>query len=221
MNKVALFDFCETIANFQTADAYVDYIREQTKNCEMLMKDNFRILLRKTKILGILEKLFPKSSINKRLVLWQLKGLEKQLLERYAEEYYINIIKPNFIVVIIEKLRELQNEGWRIVLVSAGYEIYLKYFARDFNIREEDIIAVKIKFNHNICNGTFDGGDRLWDKTEKLNSKIDKDKVFSIAFSDSISDLPMLNWVNKGYVVRRRDKEKWSNNYNFEEILWM
>ena len=27
MNKVALFDFCETIANFQTADAYVDFVR--------------------------------------------------------------------------------------------------------------------------------------------------------------------------------------------------
>ena len=27
MKKIALFDFCETIANFQTADAFVDFVR--------------------------------------------------------------------------------------------------------------------------------------------------------------------------------------------------
>lgn len=218
--KVAIFDFCETLANFQTADAYVEYIRERFGNKSMKNKERFRVFLRKTKVMAIANVLFPKGSMNKRLVLWQLKGFSKSELEQYARLYYERKIKPNLIVKIIDELKQLQLLNWRIVIASAGYEIYLKYFCDDFCIPLQDLIAVKIKFKNDICMGSFDGGDRLWDKTDKLESLLDRKSVVIRAYSDSISDLPLLSWADEAYAVRRIDRQEWSKKYNFKEIVW-
>lgn len=218
--KIALFDFCETLANFQTADAFVQFVRESSNSPRMQRKEIFRQTLYKTRIISILMRLFRKSSINKRLILWQLKGFRESELERLAESYYYTKVKPNLISPVIKELIRLQMNGWRIVIVSAGYEIYLKYFCHDYCISEKNLISVKIKFTNRICDGCFDGGDRLWDKTQKLDQIYSKEKIESIAYSDSISDLPLLTWANKGVVVRRHDKKSWSEKYNFKEIIW-
>lgn len=61
---------------------------------------------------------------------------------------------------------------------------------------------MKIKFKNDICMGSFDGGDRLWDKTDKLESLLDRKSVVIRAYSDSISDLPLLSWADEAYAVR-------------------
>lgn len=218
--KVALFDFCETIANFQTADTFVHYVRGRTDNKLMIKKEKIRKFLRNIKALAILDKLFRHSSINKRLVLWQLKGFDKNELEIFAKSYYYDVIKKNFITEVIDELRNLKQNNWRIIIISAGYEIYLKYFCFDFGIPLENLISVKIKYKEDRCLGIFDGGDRLWDKTKKLDALLNRKNIESIAFSDSISDLPMLLWADEGCVVRRADKRSWAHDYKFKEILW-
>lgn len=218
--KLALFDFCETLANFQTADAFIKYVREHTNSSSMNLKENIRILLVRIKLITILERLFRHSSINKRLVLWQLKGFSSKELELHAESYYKNVIKTNLINEVVEELLRLKKSNWSILIVSAGYDIYLKYFCLDFGIPLDNLIAVKIKFEEGICMGVFDGGDRLWDKTEKLDQRYQKSNVKSIAYSDSISDVPLLQWANEGVVVRRVDKNRWDSEFKYREILW-
>ena len=220
MNKVALFDFCETIANFQTADNFVKYVREQSNNSKMIRKEAVRQFLLRIKLIYVLSVLLDRSSINKRFVLWQLKGFNRAELEQYAKSYYRDAIKPNLINNILEELLRLQQNNWRIVIVSAGYEIYLKYFCQEYAIPMEDLISVKIKFKKGKCLGVFDGGDRLWDKTKKLEELFDRRKIYSVAYSDSMSDLPLLKWANEGIVVQRKDKPKWASKYNLKEILW-
>lgn len=219
--KVALFDFCETIANFQTADAYVKYVRDHYGNKRTRCIEKLRTLLSRTYILFALSIVFAKGSINKRMVLLQLKGYSINVLEKYAKEYYECEIRPNLIHMVVNELIKLRDDGWKIVLVSAGYEIYLKYFANEYNIQMENVISVRIKFKNGICYGTFDGGDRLWDKTEQLDKKFDRSEIQSIAYSDSPSDLPLLLWAKDGVVVRRRDRNgEWYKNFNFREIIW-
>lgn len=218
--KVALFDFCETLANFQTADEFVRYVRERTKNKMMFRKEKFRLFLRKCRVETLVTLFFRHLSFNKRLVLWQLKGFSESQIEKYAEEYYNKVVRPNLINETVEELKKLQTEGYEICIVSAGYEIYLKYFCKEFEIPLKNIIAVKIKFESGKCMGCFDGGDRLWDKTDKLNERYDRDLVESIAYSDSKTDLPLLKWAKEGVVVCRKDKKSWAKEYNFKEILW-
>lgn len=218
--KVVLFDFCETLVNFQTADAFVDYIRLESNYKRMKIKENFRIFLVNTRLLYVFARIFPRSSINKRIKLWQLKGMDNSIIEHYAESYYNNIVKSNLIVNMIDILHDYQKKGWTVFIVSGGYEIYLKYFCIENAIPLKNLISVKIKTKGNTCLGCFDGGDRLWDKTTKLDEILNRKMIYSVAYSDSITDLPLLKWANKGVVVRRKDKKRWFNNYNFEEIIW-
>ena len=39
------------------------------------------------------------------------------------------------------------------------------------------------------------------------------------SYSDSISDIPILNIAQNAYVVSQKH-QSWVNNYNYKEILW-
>ena len=41
----------------------------------------------------------------------------------------------------------------------------------------------------------------------------------SIAYSDSISDLPLLQWADEGVVVSRHKSQAWAKTYGFTEIV--
>ena len=98
-DKWSLFDFCETLVTFQTADAYVHYIRRKTGNRRMILLDGLHRLLKTFRVVNLAERITGnKRSINKRLVLYQLNGFSKQVLERYAKEYYQECIKQTLSV---------------------------------------------------------------------------------------------------------------------------
>ncbi len=220
MNKVALFDFCETIANFQTADAYVDFVRERLNDSRMCRLEKVQRFLRTIKVIQIIEKLTKyRFSINKRIKLWQLRGHNLSELQALAKDYYLERIKPNFIPEMVEKLLELKIQGYSIFLVSGGYDIYLHYFAEENGL--SGVISTRIGFKEDFCTGKFDGIDCLRDGKPKLLNKFFSSKpIFSVAFSDSKSDLPFLKWVNEGYVISRNKHQEWSTENKLKEIIW-
>ena len=220
MNKIALFDFCETIANFQTADAYVDFVRERLSDSRMCRLERMQHFLRAIKFIQIIEKFTRyRFSINKRIKLWQLRGHNLSELQALAKEYYQEKIKPNFIPEMIERLFELKARGYSVFLVSGGYDIYLSYFAEENDL--SGVISTKVGFKGDVCTGKFDGIDCLRDgKTKLLNKYFSSKPAFSVAFSDSITDLPFLKWADEGYVVSRDKHQVWSTNNNFKEIIW-
>ena len=221
MNKVALFDFCETLTDFQTADAYVDYVRKHIGTARMKRIETIQQVLVKTKIIRAFEKLTcNKYSLNKHLKLYQLKGLLRDSLETMAKYYYEEEIKPHFIDEVLCILQERKKQGWEIVLVSGGYDIYLKYFAQEFGINK--VISTRIKFNGLQCQGNFDGMDCLNENKVMLLNKIYGKCIFieSEAYSDSKNDLPFLNWADKGFVISKDTHQSWIDNYSYNEIIW-
>ena len=221
MNKVALFDFCETIANFQTADAYVDFVREKLSDQRMCKLERAQNTLRKYKIIQLFDKITRyKLSINKRIKLWQLKGHSVDELQNLAREYYIEKIKPNLIPELIDKLNELKESNYNVYLVSGGYDLYLQYFAEDCDL--SGVISTKIGFKKGICTGKIDGIDCLREgKTRLLNQFFLCKPDYSLAFSDSISDLPFLKWADEGVVISRQKHQMWSTNNKLKEIIWI
>ena len=123
--KIAIFDFCETIVRFQSADAYIKYVlKRECKNVE----------LRHGKINSLINKVwfhFFNASISKNRLLKQLKGIDEEKLNQYANDYYEEIIVPGLIPETIEYLKKLQTEGYFIVIASAGFGIYIKYFTKE------------------------------------------------------------------------------------------
>ena len=218
MNKVALFDFCETIANFQTADAYVRYVQSHSAPTNNGVRLLYTIL-NQSRILGIVRRLKPKGSIDKRFILKQMKGRTYEEMDRLAEDYYKNKIKPNMIAPVVSELKRLQSEGYVIYVISAGYDIYLKYFVRDFKVN--GLLSTKIDFKNGICTGLFDGQDCMFEyKIDYINSMIKGDRSQWLAFSDSATDLPMLELVGHPIVISRGKSQKWAEKKGFEQIIW-
>lgn len=219
--KVALFDFCETLVDFQTADSFVDFVRRKTFDKRMLRLEKIQQLLCRSKILQLIDKItFYRFSINKRIKLYQLKGFTERELDGFAVEYYNVEIKNHFISNMLAKLKEFQNQGYTVGIVSGGYGIYERLFVKEFGV--DFLLCSNLKMgDNNICTGKMKGKDCLQNnKLTYLNEYFKKKPSFSVAFTDSKSDLPFLRWATKGVVVSRHISQKWVLTNNFEEIIW-
>lgn len=218
MNKVALFDFCETIANFQTADAYVRYVQSHSTPTNIAVRLIYNIL-NQSRILGVVRRLNPKGSIDKRFILKQMKGRTYEEMDCLAKDYYVNKIKPSMIEPVVAELKRLQSDGYSIFVISAGYDIYLKYFIEDFKI--DGLLSTKVEFKDGICTGKFDGQDCMFDhKIDYINSTIKGDHSQWLAFSDSVTDLPMLELVGNPVAISRNKSQRWAEKRNMKQIIW-
>lgn len=220
-DKVALFDFCETLVDFQTADAYVNYVREKSQNKRMQKIERTQSFLVNTRVMMLLEKLtFGRFAINKRLKLSQLKGFNYEELDNYARDYYYEKIQPHLITPILEELKSLKNQGFKVGIVSGGYGIYEKLFVKDYGL--DFLLCSNIQIGSNgICTGKMEGKDCMNEnKIEYLERYFDNTPQYTVSYSDSISDLPFLRWANDGVVVSRGKHQIWVDKYNFKEIVW-
>jgi HAD superfamily phosphoserine phosphatase-like hydrolase len=180
-------------------------------------------ILTKTYIIRILNKLFPKATINKRLILLQLYGLSFETLNGLALEYHNECIKPSLILPLLDELKKIKMGGGKIWIVSGGYDIYIKHFVREFGL--DGYLSSRIKFSaKNKCLGRMSGIDCMGENKTLLLKKhmpVSKsDLSSSCAFSDSKTDLPLLNYVGTGVVVSKSLSQKWAAENNLKEIIW-
>ena len=218
MNKVALFDFCETIANFQTADPYVWYV---VKKCG---KDNTRLALllkglNKLKIDAILFKLG--FNLYKKLVLYQLKGISEKTLLEEGTHYYNELIKPNLIKEVLSEIEKLKSNGYKLFVVSGGYDVYLKDFVNEYHF--EGLICSMLSFRDSFFTGHLENADCMGgEKVKRLRDYFscnDMKSIDAISFSDSLSDKPMLDFTRTAVVVGRKDNN-WRRAYKYNFKQW-
>lgn len=217
--KWALFDFCETLVNFQTADAFVDYVRMTTKSKRMMMLSFLIRIMNKIKVFTLIDKLVgDQLYLLKRCVLWQLRGFSEAKLECYAKEYYDSRIRPNLINLVVDRMLELKKGGFKVLLVSGGYSIYVKYFVNEYSL--DGLIANEIDFKKQKCLGRIKGVNCMnKNKPILLDAFFVCKPQYTEAYSDSITDIPFLRWANKGVVVSKGKHQEWCGRYNFEEIV--
>lgn len=215
--RIALFDFCETIVKFQSADPYVWYVVKKynkEKTCLALLLKCMKVL----KLDAILFKLG--SNIYKRLVLFQLKGISENTLLKEGTHYYNELIKPNLIQDVLSEIYSLKASGYKLYIVSGGYNVYLKDFVKDFNF--DGLICSNLLFSDSIFTGRLDQADCMgMEKVKRLRyyfSCNDMKSIDSVSFSDSLSDKPMLDFTRKAVVVGRKDNNwRRANNYIFKQ----
>ena len=192
--KVTLFDFCDTLIGFQTADEYVLFT------------------------LGVLQRK-PSTAYDKFQLLRLLKGLDRKFLEETAKDYYFQRIRPWVNKPIVEKLIDYEKRGYETYIVSGGYGIYISHFASEYNISgviSNDFLYIDDLFTGEIVEPDCMGGEKI----RRLNLLFkDREIVESVSFSDSVSDLPLLKWANRGIVVSKVAHRDWAKNNGFEEIL--
>lgn len=219
--KVALFDFCETLANFQTADPFVHFCAKNAPSKKYQRRLFILSFLNSIKLIPFIQKVTGVVSLNKLLTLRAIKGLSESFVKQCGVEYYLSIVKPNLIGVTIEELLLRQKEGFSIYIVSGGYDAYLTSFIGDYNIPLNNLLCSTIQYENGICTGRLQGRDCMNEQKVKVLEKvITSDSIFSVAYSDSISDLPMMKWADEGVVVRNSELTSWDVKHDFKEIIW-
>lgn len=217
--NIVIFDFCETLVNFQTADAFVNYVRDKLNNELIDKRECINQKLRKYKILFYLERMTRyKLSLLKRIKLYQLRGVSKDVLEELSMLYYQELIKPNLINKTNEILKKYIQDGFEVWIVSGGYGIYLRHYVEEFNVSK--LISSNIEIKENKCTGFLDGLDCMNKNKVILTMKeIGESKVNILAsYSDSITDIPILSLARHPFVISKT-KQKWAFDNNFREIV--
>lgn len=200
--EIIVFDFCKTIVNIESADDF----------CIFALKSQKKTLLYIfSKIINsfLIKKILLSLDVNiKKLLLSLLKGIPKNHLKKIGKKYS-EIIKQDYLnSEIFKKFLSANEQDKEILVISAGYSIYLKPF---FSKYECSIIANDFLYTDGIFTGKIIKKDcygeekllRLREHFSEL-SKI----VIEDCYSDSMSDLPIFNisknkfFVNKNNIKR-------------------
>lgn len=220
--RIAIFDFCETLVSFQTANPYIDYICESKGGIRNLLYKTYKFVNR-TKIISLIYRLIIGHGSGKRLPALFTTGITKEEMEKLAESYYINKIRPFIIWPIIDVLKTRRKEGYELFIISGGYDIYINFFANEFNI--DHVIANKFIFKSNICSGKYESECMNENKVKLFYKEFNYknyDLSKSFVYTDSITDMPLLLMVDNRVVVSRNKHQKWATSENgiTQEIIW-
>lgn len=214
MPNISIFDFCETLVDKQTGDAFVEYVLRDKNKWFSLLK----YYLFKTKLYWVLSKCLNITSSKVR-VLGLLKGMPYEYLDGQAK-YYCEGLINNHQTLIVSHLLAEHAKGHKVFIVSGGYSLYLKYFFPDVI---DHLISSDISFTDGICDGKMVGLDCLGlNKIIKLKQIIGKDELYqseTTFYSDHHSDLPLLLMVDNGIAISDKVSQKWARKYGLQEII--
>lgn len=216
--RLVIFDFCGTLISFQTADRYVTFcVKRLQENRVVQNRHRLIQLMDKLRIFKIYNRIFRGNNWRKRMILWQLKGVSFGICDQFARDYLEEELLPNVVVPVLEKLKEHLAQKDRVVILSGGYDIYIKYFAAHFGINE--YVSSKIAFKNNRCLGKMDGKDCMRaNKIEYIQPLLKGGAT--MCYTDSMSDLPILELVDEPIVVSKNTPQQWATEHNYLQIIW-
>lgn len=224
MKKISLFDFCQTLCDFETADPFVDYVKEHVELTQrMLVISRMMSIFNRigvNYVFDVIGHIFH-YSINKKLLLLELKGLEKETIDKLALDYYKCKIKPHLIPEMISILKTEKNSGNEIAIVSASYYPFLRIFCADFNV--DYLVTNEFSYNEdNVFEGKICDKDCIYkNKVSRLRTVLkDKSYIVVSSYGDSMSDAPILSIAEQGFVVSHKYHKPWVEKTSFKEIIW-
>lgn len=205
MNGIVYFDFCNTLVSFETANEFVRYVIS-FEGTRSRFSSLIRNLISELHLLNIINSFHRSISVNKALWLYQLKGLSVECIHNYALSFYQERIKPALISPTIDKLIWYKDNNYKVIVVSGGYDPYIYIFSKEFSI---DYICSRFLYKNGVFEGKIIGLDCMG--VEKCNlireylyaHNIDCNNLEQIGYSDSSSDLPMLQMCERRFVVMR------------------
>ena len=202
--RLAVFDVCDTLIDFQTADRFVDFVLEGRWTFGLRLRNAFRELLHRARLLT--------GERHKRVKLALLTGVPEPVVRERGRAYVEEVLLPRLRPEIRDALLAHKAQGDFTVLASGGYDVYLAPLGE--RLGADRAIGTAIRFQNGACAGTFDGPNCMSEEKRRLIERAiplsDFDLPQSTAYSDSPSDLPLLNAVGKGVIVARQESVSWN-----------
>lgn len=220
MTKLAVIDFCGTIANFQTLDPYLEFVLKSERKASYILLSNKAIKAVLSLTNRVIRKLGYHHYIKKALMAASLKGISEEALYEYGKKYYEERIKTNLIPETMELIGKLKAEGYMTLIVSGGSKYYIKYFADNFGI--DDVISAEIETSDGKCTGRLLRECLGKEKVEMLKEYIVKKGINvseKLCITDGESDIPILSECNKKIIISNNAHQKWVDE-SMEEIIW-
>jgi HAD superfamily hydrolase (TIGR01490 family) len=182
--KLALFDFDGTIT---TKDSYREFLRFLVGD----IKFAFGVIILSPVLIAFKAGLITNQTAKQKVTRWFLKGFSKKKFVLKAQEFVIRKLPKLIKSSALERLEWHKSHKHRIILVSASFEDYLKYWAK---LHQIELIATKLEWKKGRVSGRF-ATKNCWgpEKVRRIKEFLDTDDFEEIyAYGDSEGDKEML-----------------------------
>lgn len=204
MDKIVIIDYCDTLFKGQSLQLYIEYLYSKIRPVS-LFNYFFRFLLK-----------FPISIDNyKKFAFKGIAGTSKADIEILSRDFYEIALKPKHNSVIENIIFKHVDDKDKLIIASGGCIEYLKYLTNDYLL--DVVIATELKYdkNNRLIGIKFPeclNQNKVLYVQEYFNS-LNLEWNNTILYTDSPTDLPLLNKVNEGIVVGYSDvNPEWSKN---------
>ena len=219
--KWVIFDFCETLVDFQSADVYIQRVAQRNPRVWVKIYLSFIKLLQKLRLFSLLNVVLPNNGIEKTFWVYSLKGVQQKILQEEAEEFYRDVICERWNTLVLEELKDYQKEGDIVFISSGGLNPYLEVVSRELGI--ELLFCTQLQIEDGVCTGRIQGEDCMYEQKVNLlnveSSRKGLNELEKVAYSDSVSDLPLLEWADRSVVISYENPKEWAEYHGFEQLI--
>ena len=189
--KIAFFDFDGTIT---TQDSLPDFIKFAIGKPKYYLG----LCLLSPILLAYVLKLLPNHSAKEKMISYFFKGWPEKNFQTVADEYAAlqidKIVRPK----ALEKLRWHQEQGHKVVIVSASMKSWLKQWCDTQNV---ELISTQLEIKQGKLTGKF--ATKNCHGKEKVNRIKEQyslqDYSYIYAYGDSSGDKDMLKLANEAF----------------------
>ena len=211
MEKLAIFDIDYTLTKKETSIELYKYMLKKDKKLLKYLPSHI--------ITGLFYGLkVYNAGRTKENFLRFLSGTSEDELKFIVKSFYREKLESILYEDGIKAIKDFKEKGYKIYLISASPEFYVNEF---YNIKEVDkVIGTKFQMNDGKFSCKISGENcKGEEKVKRLMEELKKDDIEvdfknSYMFSDSLSDLPLLKLVGKGYLINYR------KNHELEILRW-
>lgn len=144
--------------------------------------------------------LFDDRRAKERCLVDFLGGARLADVEEYGREFVAAWVERRTRPPLVEILRRHQRAGHRTVLVSASPSLYVREIARRFGF--DDVVCTEVMVRNGVVDGRIVGQNcKGPEKVLMLERRLGRRPTPSVGYGDSKSDLPLLTWLDEGYLV--------------------
>jgi HAD superfamily hydrolase (TIGR01490 family) len=201
-NRIAIFDLDETLTQKGTWGRFVtNAVRGQPlKWLPFFLSTVFSQILY---MLG----LGPRERVKEHMMKWTIAGRSRAELEKLAQAFADNEVETGLRKKSREVLEHHRAAGDRIIIASAAVDLIVNPIAEHLEIAER--VCTQTAFDENDRLAKRLGGTNCYGENKlKLvedfltkDPKFDRDQVHITMYSDSRSDLAILQWADVGVAV--------------------
>lgn len=188
--RFAFVDVCRTLVDFYTLSAFIEFALYRHGPATVPIRYGLYRLLNWA---------LPRLRLpftNRRRVQFLL-GLRRQWLEQTGRDFVQTCMLARQNAAVVERVKGLQADGYRVVLLSAGLGTYLRQTQP--LMQTDSVICSEVAFDsQGRCTGQFAGPEVYGAEKLRRALELTDGTVVerSYAFSDHISDLPLLQFVD-------------------------